>query len=172
MAVNLAVALAQQSPTCLVDCDRRNSVLSSIFEPVSELGLGDVLAGTLPLSEAVFDTDVPGLCVIPCGRAAEGAYDLANREAMKETLEGLRERFQFIIVDSPPILPYADGRVLSTIVDGVVFVGRPHLTTREAMKRSLEVLAQVNSAPILEVVLNAAESDVADYQYYRYGYKS
>ncbi len=172
VAVNLAVALAQQAPTCVVDCDRRNSALSSIFEPVSERGLGDVLAGTLPLSEAVFDTDVPGLYVIPCGRAPEGTYDLANREAMKETLEGLRQRFEFIIVDSPPILPYADGRILSTIVDGVVFVGRPHLTTREAMKRSLEVLAQVNSAPILEVVLNAAESDVADYKYYRYGYKS
>jgi Mrp family chromosome partitioning ATPase len=62
--------------------------------------------------------------------------------------------------------------VLSTIVDGIVFVGRPHLTTREAMKRSLEVLAQVHAAPVLEVVLNAAESEAADYKYYRYGYKS
>jgi len=172
MAVNLAVALAQQSPTCVVDCDRRNSVLSSIFKRVSDRGLGDVLAGTVTLPAAVFDTNVPGLCVMPCGHAADGAYDLVNREVMKETLEALQQRFQFIIVDSPPVLPYADGRVLSTIVDGVVFVGRPHLTTREAMKRSLEVLAQVNSAPILEVVLNAAESDVADYQYYRCGYKS
>ena len=172
MAVNLAVALAQQSPTCVVDCDRRNSILSSIFNRVFDRGLGDVLAGTLTLPEAVFDTNIPGLCVIPCGHAADGAYDPGNREAMKKILGTLEQRFQFVIVDSPPILPYADGRVLSTIVDGVVFVGRPHLTTREAMKRSLEVLAQVNSAPILEVVLNAAESDVADYQYYRYGYKS
>jgi succinoglycan biosynthesis transport protein ExoP len=172
MAVNLAVALAQQSPTCVVDCDRRNSVLSSIFNRVFDRGLGDVVAGTVSLAEAVFDTNIPGLCVVPCGHAADDAYDLGNREAMKETLERLQERFQFVIVDSPPILPYADGRVLSTIVDGVVFVGRPHLTTREAIKRSLELLAQVNSAPILEVVLNAAESEVADYQYYRYGYKS
>jgi polysaccharide biosynthesis transport protein len=172
MAVNLAVALAQQSPTCVVDCDRRNSVLSSIFNRVFDRGLGDVLAGTLTLPEAVFDTNIRGLCVIPCGHAADGAYDAGNREPMREILKTLQQRFQFVIVDSPPILPYADGRVLSTIVDGVVFVGRPHLTTREAMTRSLEVLAQVNSAPILEVVLNAAESDVADYQYCRYGYKS
>ena len=172
VAVNLAVALAQQAPTCVVDCDRRNSVISSIFKRRSGPGLGEVLAGTLALPEVVFDTHVPGLCVLPCGRAADGAYDLVGREAMKETLQALRERFTFIIVDSPPILPYADGRVLSTIVDGVVFVGRPHLTTREAMKRSLELLSQVHSAPILEVVLNAAESDAADYQYYRYGYKS
>jgi len=171
VAVNLAVALAQQAPTCVVDCDRRNSVISSIFKRVSEPGLGEVLAGTLELPQALFDTHVPGLCVLSCGRAADGAYDLVGRESMKATLDALRQRFTFIIVDSPPILPYADGRVLSTIVDGVVFVSRPHLTTREAMKRSLELLSQVHSAPILEVVLNAAESDAADYQYYRYAYK-
>lgn len=172
VAMNLAVALAQQGPTCVVDCDRRNSVISSIFKRVSEPGLGEVLAGAIALTDAVLETHVPGLSVVPCGHATDGAYDLIGRESMKEKLDELRQRFTFIIVDSPPILPYADGRVLSTIVDGVVFVGRPHLTTREAMKRSLEVLAQVHAAPILEVVLNAAESDAADYQYYRYGYKS
>lgn len=171
VALNLAVALAQQAPTCLVDCDRRNSVVSSIFKRVSEPGLGEVLAGRRTLPEVVFETRIPGLCVLPCGHAAEGAFDLVGRQAMKETLEVLRQRFTFIIVDSPPVLPFADGRVLSTIVDGVVFVGRPHLTTRDAMKRSLELLTQVHSAPILEVVLNAAESDSADYQYYQYGYR-
>jgi succinoglycan biosynthesis transport protein ExoP len=172
VAVNLAVALAQQARTCVVDCDRRNSVISSIFNRISGPGLGEVLAGTAPLPQAVFGTHVPGLCVLPCGRATEGAYDVAGRQSMKEMLAELRQHFPFIVVDSPPILPYADGRVLSTIVDGVVFVGRPHLTTREAMKRSLELLSQLHSAPILEVVLNAAGSDAADYQYYRYGYKS
>jgi polysaccharide biosynthesis transport protein len=171
VAMNLAVALAQQGPTCVVDCDRRNSVISSIFKRVSAPGLGEVLAGTHALQDAVFETDVPGLSVLPCGHAADGAYDLIGRDIMKEKIGELRQRFTFIIVDSPPILPYADGRVLSTIVDGVVFVGRPHLTTREAMKRSLEVLEQVHSAPILEVVLNAAESEAASYQYYRYGYQ-
>ena len=172
VATNLAVALAQQGPTCVVDCDRRNSVISSIFKRVLEPGLGEVLAGTVSLPEAVFETHVPWLSVVPCGHATDGAYELIGLKSMKEMLNELRHRFTFIILDSPPILPYADGRVLSTIVDGVVFVGRPHFTTREAMKRSLEVLAQVHAAPILEVVLNAAESDAADYQYYRYGYKS
>jgi polysaccharide biosynthesis transport protein len=171
VAVNLAVALAQQAPTCVVDCDLRKPVISSIFKRIYDPGLGEVMAGTIAPSEAVFDTHVPGLWVLPRGHTGDTCV-LAGRESMKETLESLRQHFAFIIVDSPPILPYADGRMLSTIVDGVVFVGRPHLTTREAMTRSLEVLAQVHSAPILEVVLNAAEADVADYQYYRYGYKS
>ena len=170
VAMNLAVALAQQGPTCVVDCDRRNAAMSSIFKRTGP-GLGEVLAGTVFLPEAIFETHVPGLSVLPCGHATDGAYDLIGRGAMKEKLEELRQRFTFIIVDSPPILPYADGRVLSTIVDGIVLVGRPHLTTREAIKRSLEVLSQVCAAPVLEVVLNAAESDAAGYQYYRYGYK-
>lgn len=171
LAVNLAVALAQQAPTCVVDCDQRNSVLSSIFRSASRPGLGEVLAGTVPLSQAVRDTHIAGLCVLPCGQASDSAYDLGGREAMKEALNTLRQRFTYIIIDSPPVLPYSDGRVLSTLVDGVVFVGRHHLTTRDALKRSLEVLAQVHSAPILEVVLNAADTDAADYQYYRYGHK-
>lgn len=171
LAMNLAIALAQQGPTCIVDCDRRNSVISSIFGRTKEPGLGDLLAGTIELPQALFNTHVHNLSVLPCGHAPETAHDLILGPAVKEMLEALRQTFTFIVLDSPPILPYADGRVLSTIVDGVVFVGRPRVTTREAMTRSLEVLEQVRSAPILEVVLNAAESDSVDYQYYQYGYK-
>jgi Mrp family chromosome partitioning ATPase len=131
-----------------------------------------VLAGNLTLQKAVFDTHIPGLSVLPSGHGSDTGYDLGVRRAMREMLQALRQRFKFIILDSPPILPYADGRILSTLVDGVVFVGRSRVTTREAMKRGLEILAQVHSAPILEVVLNAAESDTLDYRYYQYGYKS
>jgi capsular exopolysaccharide synthesis family protein len=172
VAVNLATALAQHSPTCIIDCDRRNSVLSAVCKRITEPGLGEVLAGNLTLQQAVFDTHIPGLSVLPSGHGSDTGYDVGVRRAMREMLQTLRQRFKFIILDSPPILPYADGRILSTLVDGVVFVGRSRVTTREAMKRGLQILAQVHSAPILEVVLNAAESDTPDYRYYQYGYKS
>jgi capsular exopolysaccharide synthesis family protein len=172
VAVNLATALAQHSPTCIIDCDRRNSVMSAVCKRITEPGLGEVLAGNLTLQKAVFDTHIPGLSVLPSGHGSDTGYDVGVRRAMREMLQTLRQRFKFIILDSPPILPYADGRILSTLVDGVVFVGRSRVTTREAMKRGLEILAQVHSAPILEVVLNAAKSDTPDYQYYQYGYKS
>jgi polysaccharide biosynthesis transport protein len=171
VAMNLAVALSQQGPTCVVDCDRRNSVISSIFERVTEPGLGEALVGTVELPQALYETHIPNLSVLPCGHVADGAYDFIIRDTMRETLQAMRQMFSFIVLDSPPILPYADGRVLSTMVDGVVFVGRPRVTTRDAMTRSLELLAQVRSAPFLEVVLNAAEWDCADYRYYQYGYK-
>jgi len=172
VAMNLAVALAQQGRACVVDCDLRRSQISSMFGRASGPALAEVLTGKIGLAEAIFDTEVPNLSVLPCGGAPQHDYDMTvHREVMKQTLNQLRQRFDFVVLDSPPILPYADGRVLSTIVDGVVFVGRPHLTTREAIRRSLELLLEVRSAPILEVVLNAAGSDSADYQYYRHAYK-
>jgi succinoglycan biosynthesis transport protein ExoP len=171
VAMNLAVALAQQGRACLVDCDLRCSQISSIFGRASQPALAEVLTGKIGLADAIFDTEVPNLSVLACGGAPGHDYDITvHREVMRETLNQLRQRFAFVILDSPPILPYADGRVLSTIVDGVVFVGRPHVTTREAIRRSLELLSEVRSAPILEVVLNAAKSDSADYQHYRYAH--
>jgi polysaccharide biosynthesis transport protein len=172
LAVNLAVALAQHAPTCVVDCDWRRSSLSCVFGRASEQGLGEVLSGRSSLSDAVAPTHISGLHILTSGHAKEDAYDFAGPSAMRDTLDKLRQRFQFIIVDAPPILPYSDGRVLSTMVDGVVFVGRSRITTRDAMKRALEVLAQVRSAPIVEVVLNGADKSDADYGYYRYGYKT
>ena len=58
------------------------------------------------------------------------------------------------VIDSTPVLPYADARALAPLVDGIIFVGRSGLTTRDALQRSLELLAEVHSAPVLEIVLN------------------
>jgi succinoglycan biosynthesis transport protein ExoP len=172
LAVNLAVALAQHSPTCVIDCDWRRSSLSSVFGRGLEQGLGEVLMGSASLADAVVQTHISGLHVLPTGHAKEAAYEFTSRSVMRDLLAKLRQRFKFIIVDAPPILPYSDGRVLSTMVDGIVFVGRSRITTRDAMRRALEVLAQVRSAPIVEVVLNGADKFDADYGYYQHGYKS
>jgi polysaccharide biosynthesis transport protein len=172
LAVNLAVALAQHGPTCVIDCDWRRSSLSSAFRRDSDPGLGEVLSGRSSIGDAVAQTHIPGLHVLTAGHAAEDVYEFGRRSVMSDTLAALRQRFKFIIVDAPPILPYSDARVLSTMVDGVVFVGRSRITKRDAMKRALEVLAQVRSAPIVEVVLNGADKADGDYGYYQYGYKS
>ena len=78
----------------------------------------------------------------------------------------LRQRFEFIVIDSPPMLLVSDGRALSTLADGVIVVGRSGVTTRASLRRTMELLAGVRSAPILEVVLNAAEYSAIDSHYY------
>jgi len=63
-----------------------------------------------------------------------------------------------------------DGRALSTLADAVILVGRAGVTTRQAMRRSVELISEVHGAPILQVVLNGAERNIADSKYYGYSY--
>jgi Mrp family chromosome partitioning ATPase len=102
------------------------------------------------------------------GLVSDNAGELICSEDMREILGQLRAQFQFIIVDSPPILGYADGRAIVGFADGVILVGRSGVSTREAMKRCLELLEQVRSAPIVEVVLNGVDFSSPEYRPYHY----
>ena len=96
------------------------------------------------------------LSILPAGTLKGNAGQLICSETMQQVLQDLRERFQFVVIDSAPILPFVDGRALSTLADAVILVGRSGITTRQAMRRSVELLSEIHGAPILQVVLNAA----------------
>jgi capsular exopolysaccharide synthesis family protein len=166
LAVNLALALAQNGPTCLVEADMRKAGVSGTFGLYGSCGLADVLTGSVALEQVLLDVpDIPNLTVLPSGPVSSRP-ELVCSESMREVICFLRKSFTFVVVDSPPILPYADGRALSTMVDGVVLVGRSGFTTREAIQRSIALLAEIHAAPILEIVLNAAEFVSPEYRYY------
>jgi polysaccharide biosynthesis transport protein len=170
VALNLSYALAQHGNTCLVDADLRKGRVASTFGFSAGQGLGDVLNGEAMLENSLLE--VPGisnLFVLPAGRSRGNFGQLICSEKMEQTLGGLRERFGFVVIDSAPILPFVDGRALSTLVDAVVLVGRAGVTTRQAMRRSVELISEVHGAPILQVVLNGADMGSADYKY-NYGY--
>jgi polysaccharide biosynthesis transport protein len=171
IALNLSYALAQHANTCLVDADLRNGRVASAFSLPAGQGLGDVLNGEATLESSLLE--VPGLSnlsILPAGRSKGNFGQLICSEKMERTLAGLRERFRFVVVDSAPVLPFVDGRALSTLADAVILVGRSGITTRQAMRRSVELISEVHGAPILQVVLNAADMASNDYKYYRYGY--
>src|SRR5260370_17462735 len=86
---------------------------------------------------------------------------------MSDLVGKLRKRFEFIVIDSPPMLLFSDGRALSALADGVIVVGRSGVTTRESLKRTMDLLRGVRSAPVVELVLNAAEHPAMDYRSYR-----
>ena len=171
VAVNLAMAMAQHGTTCLVDADlRRGRVAASLGVP-SRPGLTDVLNGTSPLDRAL--VHIPGLAnltVLPAHAGSPKAGQLVCSDRMRNVLDELRKDFQFVVVDSAPILPFADCRALSNLTDGLIFVGRSGITTRELVQRSLELLDQVHSAPVLQFVVNAADIKSPQYRYYQYGY--
>lgn len=170
VAVNLAMAMARQGSTCVVDADLRRGHVASAFGISAGLGLTDVLFGSTPLDQVMISApNVSQLTVIPSHSGNANAGQLVCSEAMRQVLKELRQRFQFVIVDTAPLLPFADGQALSTAVDGLVFVGRSGITTRDAVRRSLELLQQVHGAPILQFVLNGTDVHSGDYQYYRQG---
>jgi succinoglycan biosynthesis transport protein ExoP len=171
VALNLSYALAKQGRTCLVDADLRKGRLARAFGLASNQGLSEVLRETMTLDGALLE--VPGmsnLSILPAGTLKGNAGQLICSQTMQQILQDLRERFQFVVIDSAPILPFVDGRALSTLADAVILVGRSGFTTRQAMRRSVELLSEIHGAPILQVVLNAAQQDATDYKHYGYGY--
>jgi capsular exopolysaccharide synthesis family protein len=153
---NLAVALTNHGRTCLVDADLRKPMVSTRFKLSAVTGLEHYLQGTATLNQIKCSSEVKNLTIVPSIKATDGAIQLLTGDAIRTLVAGLREQFDFVIIDTPPILPYADGLALSTLVDGVILVGRAGQTPRGAVMRGIELLGSVNSAPILAVVLNAA----------------
>ena len=172
VAVNLAIAMAQHGSTCLVDADLRRGRVASALGIKSSVGLTDVLDESASLESVLVGVpSIPNLTVVPAHAGSVRAGQLVCSDRMPRVLEDLRRQFQFIVVDCSPILPFADGRVLSSMTDGLVFVGRSGITTREVLQQSVDLLNSVNAAPIVEFVLNAADLNSDQYRYYQYGYE-
>jgi len=171
IAVNLAIALARSCKTCLVDADLRNPVLGTMLKVPHRCGLAQVLANECDLADALREVNgVANLTLLPGGSVDLRSGELVTGERFERLLGALRQKFQHVIVDSPPILPFADSRVIGQLGDGIVFVTRAGITTREAFKRSLGILDSVHAAPVLEVVLNAVPHSSQDYSYYTYAH--
>lgn len=170
VAINLAKILAQRGKTCLMEADLRRPSLAITFDLHPKIGLSQVLAGAGPLNEATANiADVPNLFVLTAGAAVSNPADLISSDKMQSLLISLRHDFDFVVVDSPPIIPLSDARILSGHADAVVLVGRYGLTTRRAITRCVQLLDEVR-APLVGVVLNDIDLESADYHYYNYGY--
>ena len=168
IAVNFGIGVARLSKTCIVDADLRKASVSvaDIFGFKRQCGLADVLEGSCSLDTALVPVPTTqNLTLLPAGLAQATAAELMSSLAIDDLLDVLRRQFQFIIIDSPPILPYSDARALATLADGIVLVGRTGVSTREAVRRSLELLSQLQSAPVLGLVLNGVNLSPSDFPY-------
>ena len=142
-AANLAVALAQaggrrrHSPL-------RNPRVHAVFGIGNEQGLGQVLEGTLPLDEAMVETDLPELRILPSGPvdAVDEPVELLQSDRMGEVLQECC-RSDFVVVDGPPIFPVADSLVLADLVDGVLFVTDAQSSTQASVAQSRRQIHQV-----------------------------
>jgi len=170
IAVALAVALAQHSKVCVIDAHLRKPGVHYALGLRAGQGLAEVLAGlAFPEQVTVAEPDTPNLTILPAGRLRTDPAAALSSMAMRKLLLDLRQQHDFIVIDSAPALPYSDVRILSPLADGIVLVARSGNTTREAMARTREILAEIQGAPILNVVLNRADSRFSDGHHLRYG---
>lgn len=170
--LNLAITLTQSGRTVVVvDADLRKGNCHTLLGLQNHRGLANVLSGGLALDEAVQKTKLEGFSFLSRGSLAPNPADLLGSRKMQEVLVVLRERFDFILLDSPPALVLSDAAVLSELCDGVLLVVRGQETTAEAARRVVEGLEGVR-AHILGVVLNGVDMRNPDYSDYRSYYKS
>jgi polysaccharide biosynthesis transport protein len=164
VAINLAISLSQVGPTCLVDADLRKSGVAATLHLKCERGLSDVLKGSVPLKKALVGMRrSTRLAILPAGSLTGNLDEFLTLDHMRNVLRELNESCQYVVIDSPPLVPYADARVLSSMVDGVILVGRYGSTSRQALARCAQMLA-VLRAPVLGVVLNDVDLTARDYR--------
>ncbi len=159
----LGVAMAQSgNRVLLLDTDMRRPRLHKAFGVPNDVGISSLVVGEGTLDKAVKSTEVPNLFVLPCGPIPPNPAELLHTQAFADLLKAAGERFDRIVLDSPPLNAVSDSAVLATRADGVVLVLRAGKTNREAARRALRSLADVQ-AQMYGAILN--DLDVMDVRY-------
>jgi len=165
VACNLALAIAQGGRrVLLVDANLRRPGLRQLFEQIPREGLSNILIGEAKLATCAVKTDHPLLEVVGSGPVPPNPVELLGGEHWRNFLTQAAEKYDQVIIDTPPVLLASDAIVLSTTVDGVILVVRAKRDSRGVARRAWTLLSDVN-AHVFGAVLNAAQ--VARGGYYR-----
>lgn len=170
VACSLAIALAQGGQrVCIVDCDLRRPRLHRIFGRSGDLGVTNVLLGEATIEDVARPTVVDNLFSIPAGALPPNPADILQSERFRQFLNDLSARFDRVIIDSPPLVAVTDSAIISTLVDGTVFVVRAFNTSKHLSAQGLRALRDVD-APVVGAVLNAVNLNRHEYTYYYHYY--
>ena len=165
---NLGVtfALAQQK-VLIIDADLRRPILHRLFGVPNVQGLTHTLSDTIEYDQVFTPTKIPNLWVVTSGIIPPNPSELLGSKKMKLFLERVKQQFDMILLDSPPISSLADASVLGSIVDGVLFIVKVNMANRDLIQKAKDQLETVG-ANIIGVVLN--DVDVKRDGYYKYYY--
>ncbi len=172
-AANLSVVMAQDlnKKIILCDCDLRKPMIHKMMGIDSNRGITDILLQNADIDSVLHTSKVDNLTILPCGRKPANPSELLGSDKMKGLLKELRSKFDYILIDVPPILAITDAGVISSQVDGVIFILQSWRTQREAALRSQALLTSAH-AKILGFVFTNVEHFVPRYLYhYGYGYQ-
>jgi capsular exopolysaccharide synthesis family protein len=166
VAANLAcsLALTTQQKVLLMEGDLRRPSLSQVFGLGKHPGLCECLQGDRKLTACIFRLESPGLWVLPAGAAQNNALELLQSGRLSAVMDQLTAWFDWIIIDSPPILPMADTSVLARLADGILLVTRQGTTEKRHLQRGLEA---IETKKLIGALLNCSKSSAHSDYYYR-----
>ncbi|AKP76114.1 Tyrosine-protein kinase YwqD [Priestia megaterium Q3] len=163
---NLATVYAQQGlNVLLIDADLRKPTGHYTFRLENHIGLTNVLTRQSTLAQAVQESEIPHLSVLTSGPIPPNPSELLASAQMTELLKEMKQQFDMIIFDTPPILAVADAQILANQVDGTILVVSSGKTEKDAALKSKELLSNAKGK-LLGVVLNNRKVEEGNYYYY------
>ena len=165
---NLAVSFANlNKKILLIDCDLRNASIHKMFRLNNIYGLTDILAKDRAVDKCIQETELENLYVLTAGAIPPNPAEILSSEKMKNLIEDLKNIYDYIFIDTPPIGLVTDAGVLSSFIDGVVLVVKSESVEKKYLEETKKKLDAVD-ARILGAILNSYKSEQKDYNYYSY----
>ena len=165
---NLAVSFVNLNKKVLIiDCDLRNPSIHKMFKLNNIYGLTDILAKDRAVDKCIQETELENLYVLTAGAIPPNPAEILSSEKMKNLIEDLKNIYDYIFIDTPPIGLVTDAGVLSSFIDGVVLVVKSESVEKKYLEETKKKLDAVD-ARILGAILNSYKSEQKDYNYYSY----
>jgi polysaccharide biosynthesis transport protein len=168
VSANLAITMALSgAKTLLIDCDLRRGALRETFGISSRIGFSEVLKNEVNWKEVVVPTSVPSLFILPRGKTLSQPSEHLLRDSTDKLLKEIYSHYDYIVIDSSPILAADDTTSLAPKIDATLFVVRLSYTSARLTRKALELLysRQVN---VPGVILNFVDTSLPEYYYYQY----
>jgi protein-tyrosine kinase len=168
---NVAYLLSKKGKkTIMVDLDLRKPKVHKIYDVENTIGITDILSERVDLEEAIKVNKNNGFHVITSGEKTSAVVNLLESNKMKELIEKLRKKYDYILLDSPPVINVSDAIYISRLSDSILFVLSQNRTKRGLVKEAINLLKQ-NNCNILGIVINQVDIKKTRYGYgYGYGY--
>ena len=175
-SLNLAITLSQEydHTVLLIDADLRKPSLSAYLGIRPEKGLSDFLRRRRELPEILYKTGIGRLTLLPAGEPVRNPVELLSSQRMKDLMGEIKSRYpdRFVIVDTPPVLPFAETRALSAMVDGIVLVVKEGKSSPKMINEMLETITRKKVMGVVynEATIGNLTGRYDYYRQYRYGY--
>ncbi|MDN4507479.1 polysaccharide biosynthesis tyrosine autokinase [Dietzia maris] len=173
-AINLSLALAESgNRVLLIEADLRRPLVVSYMSMPDKVGLTNILSGQAKFADVVQETRHDGVNLLACGPLPPNPSELLASDMARHLIDELRSKYDYVIIDSPPLLPVTDGALLARITDGALLVVRSHRTTADQVAQAVDNLAKADASllGIVTVANKPAKKGSAGY-YDSYYYSS